>query len=112
MQVHLPEPVIETGASPVEGALGSAGASRALSGFFVSGVLLSFLGAILLSWEQHLSSEYLVVSLYFAGLILGLVGSVWIAPVLLQRKGIGWTLSLACGIAGAAFLLLAFVSPP
>src|SRR6185295_14660885 len=28
------------------------------------------------------------------------------------RKGIGWTLALACGLAGAAFLYLAFVSPP
>src|SRR5579863_1884449 len=104
MQVHSPEPTIVSGAPGAEGTFGSAGARRALAGFFVSGVLLSFLGSILLSWEQHLSSAYGIVGLYFAGLIIGLVGSVWASPKLLQRKGICWTLSLACGIAGTAFL--------
>src|SRR5579863_3815469 len=112
MQVHSPEPATVPGASSAEGIIGTPGARRALAGFFVSGVLLSFLGAILLSWEQHLSSAYGFVALYFAGLITGLVGSVWASPALLERKGIGWTLSFACGIAGTAFLCLAFVSPP
>jgi MFS family permease len=112
MQVHSPEPATVPGASGAEGAIGSSAARRALAGFFVSGVLLSFLGAILLSWEQHLSSAYGMVAFYFAGLIAGLVGSVWASPALLERKGIGWTLSFACGIAGTAFLCLAFVSPP
>jgi hypothetical protein len=111
MAAHSPEPALVPDASRAEGTLSSSGARRALAGFFVSGVLLSFLGAILLSWEQHLSSAYGFVGLYFAGLITGLVGSVWASPALLERKGIGWTLSFACGIAGLAFLGLAFVSP-
>lgn len=94
------------------GTLTSAGSRRALAGFFVSGVLLSFLGAILLSWEHHLSAEYGVIGLYFLGLIGGLAGSIWISPRLLERRGLGWTLSFSCGMAGAAFLYLAFVSPP
>jgi FHS family glucose/mannose:H+ symporter-like MFS transporter len=75
-------------------------------------VLLSFLGTILFSWQHHLTSQYGVVGLYYAGLIAGLVGSARLSPALLRRKGLGWTLALACGLAGASFLYLAFVSPP
>ena len=109
MQVHSPEPAP---ASSAGDPLGSASARRALAGFFVSGVLLSFLGTILFSWQHHLTSQYGVVGLYYAGLITGLVGSARISPALLRRKGLGWTLALACGLAGASFLYLAFVSPP
>src|SRR3984893_5195389 len=110
MQVHSPEPATAStaGGDP----LGSSSARRALAGFFVSGVLLSFLGAILFSWQHHLTSQYGVVGLYYAGLITGLVGSARMSAALLRRNGIGWTLALACGLAGAAFLYLAFVSPP
>jgi len=109
MQVHSPEPATVPGAGDP---LGSSSARRALAGFFVSGVLLSFLGAILFSWQHHLTSQYGIVGLYYAGLITGLVGSARTSPALLRRKGLGWTLALACGLAGAAFLYLAFVSPP
>ena len=110
MQVHSPEPATAStaGGDP----LGSSSARRALAGFFVSGVLLSFLGTILFSWQHHLTSQYGIVGLYYAGLITGLVGSARLSPALLRRKGLGWTLALACGLAGAAFLYLAFVSPP
>ena len=107
MQVHWPEPAIE--AAPE---IGSAGSRRALLGFFISGVLVSFLGAILPSWGHHLSSEYGIVSLYFLGLIAGLLSSVWISPKLLAARGLSWTLAFSCGLAGAGFLYLAFVSPP
>jgi fucose permease len=98
--------------SAIEGALGSAGSRRALAGFFVSGVLLSFLGAILPAWQHHISSEYGTVGLYFLGLIGGLLSSVRFAPRLLENKGLGWTLAFACAVAGSGFLFLAFVSPP
>src|SRR5712692_2016316 len=105
--------VVSPEAPPVEqGPLGSAGARKALAGFFVSGVLLAFLGAILPSWQHHLSSEYSTVGWYFFGLITGVLGSVWVSPLLLTRKGIGWTLSFACGLAAAALVYLAFVAPP
>lgn len=96
----------------VEGSLSATGSRRALAGFFVSGVLLSFLGAILPSWKQHLSSDYTIVGLYFVGLIVGLLASVTVAPRMLETKGLGWTLAFACAIAGTGFLYLAFVSPP
>ena len=107
MQVFSPEaPTSE------HGTLGSAGARKALGGFFVSGLLLALLGAILPSWQHHLSSEYSTIALYFVGLIAGVLGSVWVSPPLLRRKGVGWTLSFACGAAAAALVYLAFVSPP
>ena len=97
---------------PPQGALASGAPRRALAGFFVSGVLLAFLGAILPAWQHHLSSDYAIVGLYFAGLIAGLLCSVWASPKLLERKGAAWTLALACGMAGSGFLFLAFASPP
>lgn len=96
----------------VEGTLDAAGSRRALAGFFISGVLISFLGAVLPAWQHHISSDYGIVGLYFLGLIGGLLASVSAAPKLLERKGVGWTLALACAIAGSGFLYLAFVSPP
>ena len=112
MQVHSPEPTALSAAATGGDPLGSSSARRALAGFFVSGVLLSFLGAILFSWQHHLTSQYGIVGLYYAGLIAGLVGSARTSPALLRRKGLAWTLALACGLAGASFLFLAFVSPP
>ncbi len=109
----LAEPDSSAGGNPSgQGTLGSPGARKALSGFFISGVLLAFPGAILLSWQHHLSSEYATVGLYFLGLIAGVLSSVWMSPPLLARKGIGWTLSLACGMAAAGLIFLAFMSPP
>ncbi len=97
---------------PEEGTLASSGSRRALGGFFVSGLLIAFLGAILPSWQHHLSSEYGTVGLYFVGLIAGILASVWISPPLIEKKGIGWTLAFACASASCALLYLAFVSPP
>ena len=115
MQAHLPERFRnaddrETAAFP--GALSHQGPRWALAGFFLSGVLLAFLGAILPSWQHHISSDYAIISLYFVGLIAGLMASVWASARVLERKGVAWTLACACAIAGSAFLYLAFVSPP
>jgi FHS family glucose/mannose:H+ symporter-like MFS transporter len=109
MQVSSPA---QQAPPPEQGILNCPGARKALAGFFVSGVLLAFLGAILPSWQAHLSSEYSTVGLYFIGLIAGVLGSVWASQPLLEKKGVGWTLSFACGTAAAALVLLALVSPP
>lgn len=107
MQVSSPPvPVLE------QGTLSSVGARKALAGFFISGLLLSFLGAILPTWQHRLYSEYITISWYFVGLIAGVLGSVWASPPLLEKKGVGWTLAFACGTASAALVFLAFVSPP
>ncbi len=117
MQVQSPEPVAQPRPASTStffdrSLSASSGARRALAGFYVSGVLLGFLGAILMSWEHHLSSSYDIITLYFLGLIVGLFASVWISHRLLEWKGIAWSLSFACALAGTAFLCLAFVSPP
>src|SRR5215470_13861588 len=101
MQAHLPQPAnspSRDGGDAAPGALANPGARWALAGFFLSGVLLSFLGAILPSWQHHISSEYGIISLYFVGLIIGLVGSAWVSPRLLAKRGIGWTLACACAV--------------
>ena len=85
---------------------------RYLSGFFVSGLLLSFLGAILPSWGYHLRPDFTTVGAYFLSVNAGIVLSVPTARWLLPLKGIRFSLSLACGIAAASFLALALVSSP
>lgn len=84
---------------------------RALSGFFITGLLLSFLGAILPSWGYHLRPDFTTVGAYFLSVNIGIVISVR-AGQLLLRRGIRGVLMLACGIASAAFLILALSSPP
>ena len=75
------------------GAGAPAGPRRALAGFFVSGILLGFLGAILPSWGHHLEPDYWMVGLYFVALILGVLASVRLARPLMEKLGLGHTLS-------------------
>jgi MFS family permease len=79
---------------------------------FVSGILLGFLGAILPSWGHHLQPDYWMVGLYFVALILGVLASVRLARPLMEKLGLGRTLSLACALASVALFDLAFFSPP
>src|SRR5258706_2992912 len=95
-----------------QGLLAPPGARKALGGFFVSGVLLAFLGAILPSWGHHLQSDYWRIGLYFVALIAGVLAAVRIAPPLVATKGLGWTLTVTCSAASLALLYLAFFSPP
>jgi fucose permease len=92
--------------------LHAASARRALSGFFLSGLLLAFLGAILPAWGYHLKSEFLTVGNYFLGLNAGMLASLIGALYLLPRKGIRFVLIVASILACLAFLLLALVPPP
>ena len=85
---------------------------QALSGFFISGLLVSFLGAILPSWGYHLRSEFTIVGAYFLSVNGGIILSLPVAQWLLPRKGIRLALMLACGIAATSFLSLAFASEP
>lgn len=98
--------------APVQGLLHASGARKALGGFFVSGMLLSFLGAILPAWGYHLTEEYLTVGAYFFCATLGIVTSVWLARTVLAHKGVGWMLTVGCAVACSALLFLAAVSPP
>jgi MFS transporter, FHS family, glucose/mannose:H+ symporter len=102
----------EPQASSARGTLYAPGARRALAGFFVSGMLLSFLGAILLSWGYHLTEAYATIGNYFLSTTIGIAVAAWLAPRLLPRRGIRFVLVAACTTGCGAILLLAAVSPP
>lgn len=85
---------------------------RALSGFLLSGMLLSFLGAILPAWQAHLTLDFTIVGKYFLGFGLGVVFGVRLARLVVAAKGYTAALVSACVIAGVAFAFLIFVPPP
>jgi FHS family glucose/mannose:H+ symporter-like MFS transporter len=82
-----------------------------LSGFLISGILMSFLGAILPAWGYHLKADFEEVGYYFLSLNLGFLLSVGFAHLLLPRKGVKFTLVLANALACVAFLYLAATTP-
>jgi FHS family glucose/mannose:H+ symporter-like MFS transporter len=95
-----------------EGVAHAAVARRAIAGFFLSGILYAFLGAMLPVWRHHLSGDYIQVGNYFLAVTVGIfLGSV-VAPRLVAGKGITFTLTLSCAVACGAVLGLAFASPP
>jgi MFS transporter, FHS family, glucose/mannose:H+ symporter len=84
----------------------------ALSGFVLSGLLLSFLGSILPSWGYHVTTDFRTVGDYFLCVNLGLLLSVRAAQALTPRFGLRNVLLTACGLAATAFLWLAYSPPP
>lgn len=84
---------------------------RALAGFFLSGVLFSFLGAMLPAWRHHLTEDFVVVGNYFLSLNLGILASVGLSGWLAPKKTISFLLVLATSIACGAFLILAVLPP-
>jgi FHS family glucose/mannose:H+ symporter-like MFS transporter len=93
-------------------ALDASEGRRSLSGFLISGMLMSFLGAILPAWGYHLKADFKEVGYYFLSLNLGFLLSVGIASLLLPRKGVKFTVVLANALACGAFLYLAAGTAP
>jgi MFS family permease len=85
---------------------------RSLATFLVSGILMSFLGAILPAWGYHLRSGFAEVGGYFLSLALGLLLSVGVAHFLLSSRGLKFLLITASLLGCGAFLFLAVSSPP
>lgn len=85
---------------------------RALSGFFISGMVLSFIGAILPAWRHHIDTDFPLVGYYFLALNVGILAGVRAAHSLLPRKGPGFVLTTGSIVACGGFLFLAWVSPP
>lgn len=85
---------------------------RAISGFYVSGLLVSFLGAILPAWGYHVDAHFITIGYYFLSLNLGILAAVRLAHELLPRKGIRYVLITGSLVACGAFLYLAAVGPP
>ena len=89
-----------------EGLLETRGSRAALAGFFLSGILFAFLGAILPAWRYHLTELYARVGNYFLAFNLGLFAANRLSAWLLPKKGISWCLRLACGLACAVLIAL------
>lgn len=87
-------------------------ARRALVGIFLSGVLFSFVGAILPAWGHHLTTRYDVVSHYFLSLSAGILLAARYSYLVLQRKGLRIMLTVACAAASAGLFALAAAGPP
>src|SRR5260370_29891228 len=83
---------------------------RSMGAFLVSGMLVSFLGAILPAWRYHLWADFREVGSYFLSLNLGFLLSAGAAHFLMPRKGVKFMLVLASGVACAGFLCLALCS--
>lgn len=88
-----------------------AAALKALSGLLVSGLLFGFLGAILPAWGYNLASEFSTVGNYFLSMSLGVIVSTEAAGSLLLKRGIGFLMVAACGLACAGLVGLALVPP-
>jgi len=102
-------PVSATGRQPT---LQAANGRRALGGFFLSGVLFSFLGAVLPAWGYHLHSDHVTVGLYFLFLTFGIYVGSQVCHWLVARTGIQWLLTGGSGLACAGLLTLAYLSGP
>ncbi|MDX1978903.1 MAG: MFS transporter [Bryobacteraceae bacterium] len=90
----------------------AATARSTLAGFYLSGVLMSFLGAILPAWDYHLQSAYFTIGYYFLAMNAGMLLSVPLARAILRARTIGFALILASSLAAASFFYLAAVGPP
>jgi FHS family glucose/mannose:H+ symporter-like MFS transporter len=94
------------------GALQARAVRKALSGFFLAGLLMSFLGAILPAWGYHLKSDFSATGAHFLMMALGVLAATAVAHRLVPEKGVAFVLVAASGLAYAALIYLALVSPP
>src|SRR5260370_26641787 len=85
---------------------------RALSGFFLSGILISFLGAVLPAWHPGADYHFVTIGYYFFSLNLGILAGVRVAHALLPPKGVRFVMLTAALLGCVAFLGLATVAPP
>jgi fucose permease len=96
--------------NPVDSGVRSARVS--LAGFFLTGLLMSFVGAALPVWGFHLSSEFVTAGTYFLLLNAGFLVATRAAQALMERRGVAFTAALAAFLAAGAFLFLAVTSAP
>jgi MFS transporter, FHS family, glucose/mannose:H+ symporter len=85
---------------------------KALPGFFLSGLLFGFPGAILPAWGYHLRPSYLAIGNYFITIDIGLIASVALSQFLVKRRQPSFVLVVACAIAFISLTALSFTAPP
>ena len=98
--------------TPPEEMLHASMARKAMAGFFLAGMLMSFIGPFLPVWEYHLREDFSTAGLYFLAMALGILASVRIARQLVPSKGVTFVLVLASGMACGSLLYLSLVPPP
>jgi fucose permease len=91
--------------------LQASSARRCLGGFFLVGLLVSFLGAIMPAWGYHLRSGLLTVGNFFLSMNIGMLASIKGASYLLSRRGIRAVLLVGSVMACFGFIYLALVPP-
>lgn len=106
-----PQPAPTARAIELEILTTSAG-RRSLSGFFLCGVLLSFLGMILPAWGYHLLSQFKLVGYYFLVLGAGQLLALRLSRYLLSRLSVQSILILSSLGAAAGLILLGLYPPP
>jgi len=89
--------------------LQASAARKALSGFFLMGLLMSFLGAILPSWGYHLRSDFSGAGGYFLAMAVGIVASIKVAHSLVPKNWVSYALVVGSAAACGALLYLAAV---
>lgn len=88
-------------------------ARNGLTVFFLSGLLMSFLGAVLPAWGYHLKDNHIEVGWYFLALGAGLVASHPLGHKLLQRhRDIRFLVVTGSVLAAGGMAWLAASSPP
>lgn len=89
-----------------------AGARRGLWGFYIAGLLMASLGAMLLAWRHHIAPNFVLIGTYFLIQNLGILAGSLIVLPLLKKKGIAFGLWSGCLAAAAGLLVLAGSTPP
>ncbi len=87
-------------------------ARRALAGFFVSGLLLSFPGAILPVWQAQLTQDLSEVGKYFLAMGLGLIAGLRLGRRSAVSPGIRFSVAAGSLLGVVSFAVLAFSAPP
>lgn len=90
---------------PESPAFGSDAAWKGLAGFFISGLLLSFVGVILPVWRHHLVEDYVTAGNYFLAMNLGIVAAIFLARLIGPGK-LSLVMALGCALACAGLIYL------
>ena len=89
---------------------GASAAWKAFAGFFLSGLLFSFVGVILPVWHHHVTEDYTTAGNYFLAMNLGVCTSLlWTR--LFGRRRLSVVLTLACALSCGALVHLALLPP-
>ena len=83
-----------------------------LAGFLLLGALLGLAGSLLVAWEYHIDVEPEIIGLHFLSLSAGFVVAAAIAQKYVRRVPVRWIAMVACGVACASLIALAFLMPP